>query len=363
MSIVAPRVEPGRLLGLDVARGVAIVAMVIAHGMPFLGGVSRPVAIGLTQINDLASPLFAVVMGATAALAVQRARTSGVRGARRLIGHNVLRGLVLVALGIGLEQLNTWVVIILHMLGILLIVGTPLAFLTTRVQCALAALFTLVGPFAVEAVQRAAHARPGEVIVGLPPAWSMNRGVDWLILNPHYRVLTLVPLFLLGSVLYHWTRTRRACLHTVGIGVVVMIPWVIARIVRVDAVSGDLLDQSHETGMAIAAFGLLRLLDVAGSRWPRPLEGLARAIGGVGTVALSLYCFHVGLLVLLQPRFVDGVPWGRAAGVGWFLALLIPTVVVGWLWWRFLGKGPIERLIDVVVPRRVEPVTAPQGHR
>ena len=56
---------PARVLGLDAARGLAVVAMVIAHALPFISSrVPEAVMFLLVQVNDLASPLFALVMGA-----------------------------------------------------------------------------------------------------------------------------------------------------------------------------------------------------------------------------------------------------------------------------------------------------------
>jgi uncharacterized protein len=97
-AVVAARVERGRLLGLDAARGAAIVAMVIAHGIPFLG------------------------------------------------------------------------------------------------PC------------------------PGR----LP--WASNPLLDWLVLNGHYRVLGLVPLFLLGAAIHQWGPGRRTSLLTVVAGVAILVP-------------------------------------------------------------------------------------------------------------------------------------------
>lgn len=340
------------MLGLDAARGVAILAMVIAHAIPFFGNVPRPVAIVLTQINDVASPLFAIVMGATTALAVQRGRRAGATGRRSLAMHNLWRGLVLIALGLGLEQLHTWVAIILHILGVLLIVGTPLAFLGPRVQVLLAITLTLVSPLIVSSLQLAAHRRPGVLSPTAPSGWGTNRLIEWLVLNPHYRVLTLLPLFLLGAALQHWGASSRASVRTLVVGLLVMVSWVVAAALGAHPVSGDLLDQCHETGLALAAYGVFMALDATGPGPAGWLRALARPIAAIGTLALSLYVVHVGLLWVLVPRFTGRDAESGLAAIGWTLALLVPTMAFGWLWWRFLGKGPIERLIDLVVPRR-----------
>jgi uncharacterized protein len=75
----ADRRQPSRVLSLDVLRGVAILCMLIAHGVPFLWptGVSRPVEVALGAVNAVASPLFGLAMGAAAALVWARPAMAG----------------------------------------------------------------------------------------------------------------------------------------------------------------------------------------------------------------------------------------------------------------------------------------------
>lgn len=86
-----------RDLGLDAARGVAIVAMVIAHAHTWFTA-PGPLDRLVDEINDLASPLFALVMGVSAGLV---ARGIIARGQDRwpTIAHFAVRALLLVVLG------------------------------------------------------------------------------------------------------------------------------------------------------------------------------------------------------------------------------------------------------------------------
>jgi len=61
-----------RLLVADVLRGIAIVAMVIAHAAPFVP--SRPGVLSFvtSMFSEMASPLFALVMGLSAQLVWNR---------------------------------------------------------------------------------------------------------------------------------------------------------------------------------------------------------------------------------------------------------------------------------------------------
>jgi hypothetical protein len=340
--VSAPGPTPTRVLGLDAARGLAVVAMVIAHALPFVSArLSEASTFVLLQVNDLASPLFALVMGAAAGLVFPG--PSATRG----IARAVVRGLALILLGVGLEQLDHWVAVILHILGLLLIVGTPLLVLAPRWLVALAAALFVVGPPVIEAVTRAA----GGVAGRQPPTagWATNPLAQWLLFNTHYRVLSLLPIFLVGAVLarrgLHDEQTSWWCL----LGGLAMVWGSLALdlLGRPVVFSGDHPDQLQETGLALAAYGLVMATDIARTR--RASAGAVLApLAVVGRVALSLYVIHVALLVPVIPAFPDG---------GWlpFVLFVAVSVVGAWAWGRFVGRGPVEWLVDVVSPSRRAP--------
>ncbi|CAN7362215.1 acyltransferase family protein [Knoellia sp. LjRoot47] len=341
-ALAAPR----RVLGLDAARGVAVVAMVIAHALPFISSrVPQDVLFVLLQVNDLASPLFALVMGAAAGLVFPG--TSASRG----IVRAAVRGLALIALGVGLERLDHWVAVILHVLGLLVIVGTPLLVLGSRWLLGLAAVLWLAGPSVIGAVTRAAGGVPG----GATPTagWAGNPLVEWLVLNTHYRVLTLLPLFLIGAVLARrGLDDERASWWCLMGGLAMLWASFAADLLGFPVVfSGDHPDQVQENGLALAAYGLVMATAIAGARHgsrPTVLGPLAL----VGTVALSLYVVHVALLVPVIPAFPDG---------GWlpFTAFVVVSVGAAWAWARFVGRGPVEVLLDRVSPARRPRIRVP----
>ena len=118
-----------RLLVPDVLRGVALLAMLIAHAVPFLPERPAALAVVMANINDLASPLFALVMGVSAQLVLQRTVRSGIPF---MLFQQIIRGMILIGLGMILSEWGTWVAIVLSYLGVLLIVGAPLLFLSSR---------------------------------------------------------------------------------------------------------------------------------------------------------------------------------------------------------------------------------------
>ncbi|KRE42021.1 hypothetical protein ASG74_05975 [Knoellia sp. Soil729] len=328
-----------RVLGLDAARGLAVVAMVIAHGLPFVSGrISESAAFVLQQVNDLASPLFALVMGVAAGLVFRR--SDAARGDARA----VVKGLALILLGTLLEQLDHWVAVILHILGLLLILGTPLLRLAARWLLGLAAALFVAGPWVIRAATRAA----GGVAGGQPPdaPWATNPLVQWVVLNPHYRVLTLLPVFLVGAVLARRglrdERTAWWC-ALVGLGMV----WasfaaeLLGHPVRF---SGDLPDQVQENGLALAAYGIVMVTGLA-RVGQRPLYAVLRQLALLGRVALSLYVGHVLLLVPLIAPFPEG---------GWAAMVILLSLSLGtaWGWARLIGQGPVEWALERIAPPR-----------
>jgi len=332
-------------LGLDAARGVAVVAMVIAHGIPFISlRVSESSAFVLQQVNDLASPLFVLVMGVAAGLVFGRGAAS------RGIARAAVKGALLILLGVGLEQLDHWVAVILHILGLLLIVGTPLLVLGSRWLLGIAAVLFAGGPWVIEAVTRAAGGVAGGAAT--TAGWAANPLVQWLVTNTHYRVLTLLPLFLVGAVLgrrgLRDERTSWWCL--LGGVALVWASFAAELLGRAVIFSGDHPDQVQENGLALAAYGFVMATDIAGERRPS-VYAVLQPVALIGQVALSLYVFHVVLLVPLIPAFPQG---------GWlpFGLLLTVALVAAWGWARVIGRGPVEWLVDELAPARHPEVPA-----
>ena len=320
--------------------------MVVAHALPFISErVSSGVMFLLLQVNDLASPLFALVMGVAAGLVFPGPSTS------RGLARAGVRGVALIVLGVGLEQLDHWVAVILHILGLLVIVGTPLLLLGSRWLLGIAAALVLVGPTVIEAVTRAAG---GEAGGAAPTAgWAGNPLVEWLVLNTHYRVLTLLPLFLVGAVLARrGLDDERASWWCLMGGMAMLWASFAIELLGYPVVfSGDHTDQLQENGLALAAYGLVMATAIAGAR-----RGVRHVVLGplalIGTVALSLYVAHVALLVPVIPAFPEGgwVPFGLFVGV---------SVLAAWCWARFVGRGPLERLVDLLSPPRRPPARVP----
>lgn len=338
IPVPPPRTQPDRVFGVDLTRGVAIVAMVIAHvrvWSPYYRAEEAPTAVvlALAQINNLASPLFALVMGISVGLVARRASTSPRSAARR----DIVRGLVLIVIGLLLVELHTFVAIVLQPLGVTLIVGTLLARLPTRLVALVTGVSLLVAPV-VNAAARSIFATTPRYGGSL---W--DQALQWVVLYPHYRMTNLLPLFLIGVIVARMRFERRLLTVLLVAGAACYLAFVALTALgyRVQE-SGDHLDTLSDLGLAVTvAAGLLLLSPLLGD----PVRAALRPVVGVGTVALSAYVFHVALIALLTQLYGPSL---RSHWVAACLGVLVSTVALGWLWWRTVGVGPLERLMALV---------------
>lgn len=153
--------RPGRLVGIDLARTVALVGMVATH---VLEGRTASGDLTLTQelAGGRASALFAVLAGVS--MALMSGGREPVRGRERT---RVVLGLaaraVLVALvGLALGGLETGLAIILAYYGVLFLLGLPFLGLRAAPLAVLAGLWLVAGPVLSQLVRPALPERVWE---------------------------------------------------------------------------------------------------------------------------------------------------------------------------------------------------------
>ncbi|MBJ7359919.1 heparan-alpha-glucosaminide N-acetyltransferase domain-containing protein [Nocardioides sp.] len=141
-----------RLVGVDVARCLALLGMVATHVLA-----ERDADGSLTAAQWLAggraSALFAVLAGVS--LALMTGRRTPVRGrerARRSLGLAV-RALLIALLGLALGGLETGIAVILTYYGVLFLLGLPFLGLGTRPLLAIAAAWAVLGPIVSQLVR------------------------------------------------------------------------------------------------------------------------------------------------------------------------------------------------------------------
>ncbi|GAB3198520.1 hypothetical protein GCM10027062_12880 [Nocardioides hungaricus] len=132
-------VRPDRLVGLDVARCLALLGMIATHLLDERTPAGE-LAFSQWLAGGRSSALFAVLAGVTLALTT---RTH--RGPRDLAAIAV-RALLIAAIGLGLGGIGSGLAIILTYYGVLFLLGLPFVFLRARTLAILCACWVLAAP-------------------------------------------------------------------------------------------------------------------------------------------------------------------------------------------------------------------------
>ncbi|PFG95630.1 putative membrane protein [Saccharopolyspora erythraea NRRL 2338] len=362
--------KTARLVGLDVARGLAVFGMFAAHTIP------------VGWLHDLvsgrAAALFAVLAGVSIALMSGGATpfAGARRGGSRM--RIAIRAVLLFLLGLALSTLHAPAMVILAFYGVLFLLSVPLLRLRTQALAMLAAAFAVGGPLlsfvlrqGIEMDEMGYHPTFAEFtsVAGL---WKLCHG---LLLTGAYPVLTWLPFLLAGMALGRLElRAVRGRLIAIGIGLGVlgyggswlalnvfggrehllslmppgmppqMIDMVLSSalgtvpthdpvfLLTASAHSGTPFEIVGASGVAIAVIGLC----LFGER----LRGVLVPISSVGALALTAYVGH-----LLALKAVGSDRLGQVISEHLYLPWLVlvaAAMLITTTWRRILGRGPLE---------------------
>ncbi|WP_343243950.1 heparan-alpha-glucosaminide N-acetyltransferase domain-containing protein [Streptomyces sp. SID13726] len=160
----------GRLIGVDLARGLAVLGMYAAHlgPDPAQGGITGHL---MELTHGRASAPFAFLAGFSIMPITGRRVPKTGRAGRQAVAK-VVRALVLLVLGTLITLTGTPVEVILAFYGLYFLLVLPLHRLGARPLAAIAAAGALVLPQILYAVQ---HALPEDGVSGL---WAWPTGAD-----------------------------------------------------------------------------------------------------------------------------------------------------------------------------------------
>ncbi|MFC5727784.1 MULTISPECIES: heparan-alpha-glucosaminide N-acetyltransferase domain-containing protein [Nocardioides] len=138
-------VRPGRLVGIDVARAIALVGMIATHVLD-----GRTATGELTFVQELAggraSALFAVLAGVSLALLSGGTEPFRDREPARTVLGLAARAVLIALIGLALGELETGLAIILAYYGVLFLLGLPFLALRARSLALLAAGWVVAAP-------------------------------------------------------------------------------------------------------------------------------------------------------------------------------------------------------------------------
>ena len=222
------RVRSTRLVGVDLARCLALVGMVTAHLLP--GVVDGQVTLTHQVVAGRSSGLFAVLAGlAIVLLARSRAPVRGQAWHAEVAGA-AARALGLGVLGLLLGLLDTAMPVILTYYAVLFLLATPFLALRTRWIAAWAAGILVVGPPLSQLVRAGlAPDAPGN-----PTPASLLAPVDLLqdlLLTGSFPALTWLPFVLAGMVVGRLDlRSTAVAQRLAGAGAaLVLLAWALVR--------------------------------------------------------------------------------------------------------------------------------------
>lgn len=367
----APRRPAARMIGLDLARGLAVIGMFYAH----VGRKQEFVLLDPSTWDGIvvgrSSALFVLLSGLGLGLMTRR-RTGDALAARRR--EIVYRGVFLFFVGGVLVTLGVHISIILATYAVLFWLALPLFALSDRALLATAAAAVLLGPI-VNAGAVALITRFGD------PGTEFAK----LIATGNYPVLIWMAYLIAGIAVGRLALDRRAtATRLIGLGAAMILAyptaWILSsttgtvfdgfggvitaagrpaagdaerdawswawsdayRFVGAQPHSGTQLEVIGNIGVALVLIGACLLL---GTLAPRLLAPVAR----IGRMSLSLYCLHILAVFVLLHTVQDSrqQAWLETdwRGTAMWLAFTVGAFACATLWFRRRATGPLEEIM------------------
>ena len=376
-SAIKTRPKQSRLLGVDVARGIAFLGMVVIHILPISDeSTGEPTPIW-TIFSGNAAALFALLAGISLAFMTGGSRPyTGDKRMRALVSITA-RSALLMVIGMSINMVGdaSGVFNILPYYGLMFLIAIPLTMMPVRWLLIAAIGFAAIGPFLVYP----AYERLGDGYTGNPTLVELvQRPQDVfnvLVFTGAYPVVTWALYVCVGIAIgrlsLHRERTQLALVF-VG-GIVAVFSKITAYILLMrqggieaifNATDGltqeefsDLrifgpsdyfptttywwltVDAPHSNtpfamtfslGIAMLALGLVLLLSKYLMSW-------LAVFSNMGSMTLTLYSAHLVSVNLVN---INHEP------MMWFLITIFVAAAFAMLWANVFGNGPLERVVS-----------------
>ena len=382
-----PAPSTGRLVGVDLARALAVFGMFAVHVGPFeaaRGDVAGWIR-GLSE--GRASALFATLAGFSLVLIAGRFEPKTGLAGRQAKARIVIRAVILLVVGTALTMTKFGDAVILNAYAVYFLLALPLTRLRARTLAVTAAVLALVGP----QVAFGLRTWLGETLTSINAYDPLDRlcgvGVLDLLLTGFYPAITWMPFVIAGMALGRLDLAAAAvqrrlavlgpalivlgygtswlALKVLGIGIPERMsdgmspkdgiadlaagsgpppgewgfqadPWLL---LAAEPHSGSTFDILGCLGVAIT---VLLCATVAMARLPR-LRRLAGPVVAVGAMSLTIYVGHI-LAILALPGQSATPPDANSTVL--LCAFVLSAVLFAALWSRFFRRGPLEYLLN-----------------
>lgn len=339
----------GRIVGLDVARGLAVLGMYGAHvGLTEDFDWPRPET-WLDVVNGRSSILFAVLAGVSIAIISGRRRP--VAGVELLQARLRIftRAALIFALGGLLASLGTRVAVILPAYAVLFVLALP--FLRWSVE----RLFTLAGVLALampvlhlvlvpDGRLRGAPAFVDLVVTGFYPAMIW---IVFVLLGMGIGRLDLTAVRVRATLL-----GAGVVLATIGYGLGSLLALTGGEdtelFLTVEPHSGSIFEVIGSAGFAVAIIALC-LFAADALRW------VLFPVAAVGSMALTAYSVQLVAIFLLGDDVFEQTDNAL------YIAFVLSALAGCTAWVLLIGRGPFERLLTVVSHAAARFTSTPAG--
>ncbi|MEU2082334.1 DUF418 domain-containing protein [Streptomyces albus] len=356
----------GRLVGVDLARALAVFGMYVVHIGPPLSATDGVASWVRYMADGHSSVLFATLAGFSLMLiAGRREPKTGLAG-RQAKARIAIRALVLLALGTVLAM-EYGGVIILSFYGVYFLLALPLVRLSARTLAIIAAGLALVTPQVAYVLTTMLSESVQQSINAYDPLKKLSEvGVLDLLLTGFYPTITWMSFVVAGMALARLDLSAPAVqrrLAAFGAALIVAAYGTSLLLAGKGALRSTAEDGPSSGGLQMSGSPLLTAgphsgttFDIIGSvgvailvivgatvvmdRLPR-LRRLAKPVIAVGTISLTAYVGHF----LAQSTL--SLPAGTSEQKSWvpLLMFVLGATVFAAVWSRFFRRGPLEYLL------------------
>ncbi|GAA1214663.1 heparan-alpha-glucosaminide N-acetyltransferase domain-containing protein [Pseudonocardia alaniniphila] len=321
-----------RIEGMDLARGIALLAMMAADVFDQVDDKPPPGALAQTVRSDAAAA-FVVVAGISLALSFGGDQPLHGRGRTVIRAVIAVQAVLIVVIGLVLGFSNHTTVI-LTSYGLLCLLTIPLLGCRPNLLARIAALVMVIAPLiATATLDSGAAGSEGNLtftslIVG-PSGW-----ITGLFVTGSYPVLSYLAFIIAGMAIGRLDLSSVQAVARLFVGGLALV--VVGLVCRLalppdPPVWHSFVHNLESLGSGVGLVGVVLLL----VRIPA-MTCLLRPITAAGTMALTLYS---GYVLILATGVLENMR------VEQYLVLLVGALLFAVSWRRFVGEGPLETLV------------------